>query len=161
MKQNLKARLDKKLIKPLMGFLKQGVSPEKLALCISLGGVIGLFPVVGITTIICAAVAIIFRLNMAVIQLINYFVYPLQLIILIPMVRFGAMLFGANPVPYTITELLDLFNTNFIGAIEVLWVALLYGLVAWVIIAIPLGMLLYFVSKMILKKLAKKPLDEG
>jgi len=160
LKQNLRKRLNEKFLKPLLEYLKQGISPEKLALCISLGGVIGLFPIIGVTTVICAAVAIIFKLNMAIIQLINYFVYPIQILLLIPMVKFGAMLFGTNPVPYTITELLDLFNEDFIGAIEILWVALLYGLLAWTIIAIPLGIMLYLISKAIFIRLARKPVSD-
>ncbi len=72
----------------------KGVSPEGMALTISLGFVLGLFPVMGCATLLCALAAGMLRLNIPAIQAVNYLVYPLQLAMLAPFVRLGGRLFG-------------------------------------------------------------------
>ena len=74
----------RRLIQPLMNFLKQGITPTKLALAVSLGFALGIFPVIGSTIILCTVFGFALRLNIPAIQLINGFVYPLQLILYIP-----------------------------------------------------------------------------
>lgn len=69
-----------KLYLPVINFLQQGLSPEKLAEGISWGLVLGFIPLMGSTTILCSLASLGRKINMAVIQLINWFVYPLQLI---------------------------------------------------------------------------------
>ena len=59
--------------------LKQGMSCSKISLCIAIGVILGIFPVLGTTTLLCAITAYVFRLNHPLIQLVNYAVYPLQL----------------------------------------------------------------------------------
>ena len=61
--------------------LKKGMSRKRVSLCIALGITPGIFPVLGTTTVLCAAAAILLRLNLPLIQLVNYAVYPLQLIL--------------------------------------------------------------------------------
>jgi uncharacterized protein (DUF2062 family) len=46
-------------------------------MAISLGVIIGMFPVQGTTTIICTLVSILFRLNLVVLQLANYLSFPI------------------------------------------------------------------------------------
>jgi hypothetical protein len=49
---------------PLLKFLKQGMSPERLALCVAIGGGVGNIPFLGLPGILCAAIALAFRLNL-------------------------------------------------------------------------------------------------
>lgn len=86
----------KKIIEPLNGLLKQGLSAKKLSLCLALGVTIGTFPVLGMTTILCTLAALIFKLNMPVIQFANYLVYPLQIILLVPFYYLGDLFFNAQ-----------------------------------------------------------------
>jgi uncharacterized protein (DUF2062 family) len=51
--------------------LMQGVTPQKIALSIALGISLGIIPVLGVTTMLCAMAAIRFKLNQPVIQLVN------------------------------------------------------------------------------------------
>ena len=129
----IKKYLHDKIGTPLMNLLSQGVSPEKLSISIACGAVIGLFPVLGATTLICAAIAIALRLNLVAIQLSNYLVYPLQIALLIPFVRFGAFICQADPPPLSAQELTLLFQQNFMGhhrapSSEQLYTPLLPGL---------------------------------
>jgi uncharacterized protein (DUF2062 family) len=48
------------------------VTPETLAFSLSLGTAIGLIPILGVSTMPCAAMAVILKLNMSSIQLANY-----------------------------------------------------------------------------------------
>lgn len=74
-------------------WLRQGVSPRRLALTLALGFAIGCVPVVGIPTLVCAGLALALRLNLPAIQAANYAVMPLQLIMIVPFVRLGGWLF--------------------------------------------------------------------
>ena len=94
-----------KIVKPTLKMLKQGTSPEKLSLSITSGAVIGILPVVGATSLLSAAIAFTFRLNVPTVQLINYLVYPLQLILMIPFIRMGAFLFNAESMPFSVQEI--------------------------------------------------------
>lgn len=155
MANKFKKNINDKLLKPLMGFLKQGMTPNKLALSVSLGFVFGLFPVVGITTILCLIIALVFKLNVAAIQLINYFVYPLQLLFIIPLINLGSNWLDINPIPYSISELVDLVKNDFFLALKQLWLAHLMGIFAWLIIIVPIGMIIYFSLRIVFKKMAK------
>ena len=78
-------------------WLRQGISPERLALTISLGFAIGCSPVVGVTTAVCVALALALRLNLPAIQAANYVAMPLQLALIVPFVRLGRWLFAFGP----------------------------------------------------------------
>ncbi len=91
--------LQRRLVRPVIELLRQGVTPEKIALSIVFGVTLGVFPVLGSTTALCAVAALAFRLNLPAIQIVNYFVYPLQIALLIPFFRVGEKLFGVEHLP--------------------------------------------------------------
>lgn len=136
--------LRKKLFLPLLDFLKQGITPEKLALSVVIGALMGIFPIIGTTTAICAIVAFALRLNMAAIQLINYFAYPLQIMLLIPFFTLGNRLFGGETAGFSLESLIAMFNADFFATVQNLWQTLLHGALMWAIVAVPLSLLMYF-----------------
>src|ERR1035441_2493001 len=69
-------------------WMRQGISPRRLALTLALGFAIGCIPVVGIPMAL--------RLNQPAIQAANYVAMPLQLILIVPFVRMGGWLFAAE-----------------------------------------------------------------
>src|SRR4051794_16880553 len=73
-------------------WLLLGISPQRLALTLALGFVVGCFPVFGVTTGICALMAFVFRLNLPAIQAANYAAMPFQLALLVPFVKLGGKL---------------------------------------------------------------------
>ncbi|MGC3999200.1 MAG: DUF2062 domain-containing protein [Anaeromyxobacter sp.] len=97
--------LRRAVLEPLARQLTQGVTPRRLALALALGLVLGAFPVLGTTTLLCAAVGVALRLNQPALQVANYVAYPLQLGLLLPFFDAGARLFGLPPVPFTLDEL--------------------------------------------------------
>lgn len=77
-------------------WLNQGVSPHRLALTLALGFAIGCFPVVGIPTALCTVLALALRLNLPAIQAANYAAMPLQLVLIVPLVRMGRWLLASR-----------------------------------------------------------------
>ena len=141
----IKNFLHRALVVPLVGFLKQGLTPEKLALSVALGIVLGIFPVFGTTTILCAVVALLFGINLPAIQLINYFASPLQLLFLIPFIRLGELLFNQAPLPLDVLQIITLLQSDMPGAIEFLWQTILHAIIAWLLIGPPVAAALYFI----------------
>jgi uncharacterized protein (DUF2062 family) len=78
-------------------WLRQGISPRRLALTLALGFAIGCIPVVGIPTVLCAGLALALKLNLPAIQAANYVVMPLQIALIVPFVRLGGWLFTFGP----------------------------------------------------------------
>jgi uncharacterized protein (DUF2062 family) len=78
-------------------WLSQGISPRRLALTLALGFAVGCIPVVGIPTLLCAALAFSLRLNLPAIQAANYAALPFQLALIVPFVRMGGWLISLLP----------------------------------------------------------------
>jgi len=125
----------RKIRDPLIALLKQGVTPEKLALSLAFGIVLGCFPVLGTTTLLCAAVALLLRLNLPAIQLVNYLVYPLQLLLILPFIRLGEFLLRAKSTQLALSQIQALTKTSFLDAFRELWLVLLHAVLAWAIVA--------------------------
>lgn len=142
----------RKIIDPIVKLLRQGISPEKIALGMAVGVVIGIFPVIGATTLLCTAAALILRLNLPAIQLVNYLVYPLQIALLIPFFEFGAWLFGVDPLPLSASQLISMFKTDLWDTIRQLWDTTLRAIVAWSLICLPTVAGLYILLRPLLKK---------
>ena len=152
----VKIFIERSLIVPLTNFLKQGLSPKKLALCVACGVSLGIFPVIGTTTLLCLLAALVFRLNIPAIQLINYFVSPLQFLLFIPFIRLGEFIFLQKQFPLDIFQILTLLNTNFFQGIHALWWITIHSIVAWITVGPLLGVFLYFIFVKIFTRFAKK-----
>jgi hypothetical protein len=82
-------------------WLRQGISPRRLAFTLSLGFVVGCIPVVGLPTGLCAVIALAFGLNQPAIQAANYLAMPFQVALILPLVRLGAKLIPLAAKPGT------------------------------------------------------------
>jgi uncharacterized protein (DUF2062 family) len=153
MVEKIKQLYNNKYIKPIKKLLMQGTSPRLIALGIAGAFVIGLFPVLGSTTILCAIFAFTFRLNLPLVQLINFSVYPLQLILLVPFMKLGEILFHFEKLKYGINDIVELVRKDTLHAITALWNVTIQAIGAWLIIAPVISIILYFTLFMILKRL--------
>jgi hypothetical protein len=118
-----------------------GASPEKLAWSIAVGLLIGINPILGSTTILCLALAFIFRLNVAASQLGNHVVYPLQFILIIPFIRAASRIFHTAPMPLSANELLHAAREHPLALSRQLWQWEWHAFILWAataIIAIPI-----------------------
>jgi len=142
------------VVGPIVALLTQGITPEKVALSLAFGIVLGIFPVLGSTTILCAAAALIFRLNLPAIQLVNYLIYPLQLFFLLPFIRLGELLFRAAPLQLSLAQMLAMARADLPHAVATLWLAGVHAMSAWLLIGPPAILLLYFLLSRALRQVA-------
>jgi hypothetical protein len=84
-------------------------STSKTAWTIALGFAIGMFPLMGLTTIACVLIAGALRLKQASIQLGNYAALPLQILLIIPFLRLGERITGAERFVFAPAALLKGF----------------------------------------------------
>jgi uncharacterized protein (DUF2062 family) len=126
--------------------LKQGMTPRKLAITCAFGAVISIFPIFGTTTLLCFGIAIALRLNIAIIQLVNYLFAPVQILLILPFIKIGSALFGLNPFPYSSDQLVDLFKNDFWLLVKEAGLALLAGVGMWILFSIPLFFLVFYLS---------------
>ena len=126
----------RRVVAPIVAQLRQGITPQKIALTLALGGVLGIFPILGATTLLCAVAGVWLRLNQPIIQLVNYLVYPLQIALLIPFYRAGERLFGAEPVPIVdVAGLVARFGEGPWQFILDYGLVGLYGIAVWLLAA--------------------------
>jgi uncharacterized protein (DUF2062 family) len=120
---------------PIFALLRLGATPEKLAWSIAVGLLIGVNPILGSTTILCLVVAFIFRLNVAASQIGNHIVYPLELLLVIPLMRLGSLVFRTEPIPLSPTALLDSARTSPLALTRQLWHWEWHAFIVWACIA--------------------------
>ena len=134
----------------------QGFTPQKIALTVTLGLTLGLFPILGATTALCALAGVWLKLNQPVIQLINYLASPLQLAMILVFVRTGEWLVRAPRVSFSIPELFRKFHESPAKFFHEFGLTGLHGIIAWLVIAPFMAALIYFLVLPPLKKLAAR-----
>jgi uncharacterized protein (DUF2062 family) len=127
--------------------LKEGRSIHKIALCLAMGATLGVFPVLGITTLLCTVAAFVFRLNLPAIQIVNYLVYPVQLALLTPFYSIGSWLFKQESWLTPGENLITLIKNDFWGSLASLWNLTLYAIITWMVICPILVLVLYMILK--------------
>lgn len=132
-------------------WLRQGISPRRLALTLALGFAIGCVPVVGIPTLVCAALAFTLRLNLPAIQAANYAVMPLQLLLIVPFVRLGGWLMSSGPNQAAQANML--LHASPLRLVTQMGAMAEQALLAWVLIAIPAVLLLTFMLTLVLRRI--------
>ncbi|MBI2376116.1 MAG: DUF2062 domain-containing protein [Deltaproteobacteria bacterium] len=157
MKNIVRAFFHRRVAEPLRAQLRQGVSARDLALALALGVALGVFPVLGTTTALCAIAGISLRLNQPAIQVANYLASPLQLLLFIPFFQAGAALFGLPPVPFTFDEIQTEMRSDF-GATAARYLgANARAVVAWAVFTPVAALGLYGVLRASLRRM----LDRG
>lgn len=132
-------------------WVRQGISPRRLALTLALGFAIGCIPVVGIPTLLCAALALLLRLNQPAIQAANYAAMPLQLILIVPFMHLGRWMFGFGPAHLHFSDWLR--NIAILRpAFHVGWLAS-QALFGWMLVAGPAVMLLWLTLTLMFRRI--------
>ena len=141
------------------GWLLQGISPRKLALTLALGFAIGCIPVVGVPTLLCAALAVTLKLNLPAIQAANYLAMPLQVLLILPFMRLGGWMFASGHPQATAAETL-LHGSP----LKLIWASgSLAGeaLGAWMVIAGPSVVLMTLALTLVLRRVPVLATEPG
>ncbi len=144
------------VVTPLVKQITQGANPRKIALAIAFGVTTGLFPLLGLTTVVSIAIGIPLKLNQPVLQLFRELTYPLHLATLLLFMRTGEALFGAPHVPLSIPMLLDRFFANPEQFFADFGMIGLYGVSVWVLMAPVLIAAIYFIARPLIESLSRR-----
>ncbi len=150
---NAKAFLRRRIVEPVLQQMRQGITPAKLALSLSLGLVLSSIPVLGFTGVLCVAVAAALRLNQPAIIAANYAATPLQLGLFVPFFQAGAWLTGAPPVSFSVAQVRAELEAGLWPTVAKYWDATLRAVGAWALVAPLAVLLLYVVLKRVLAHL--------
>lgn len=156
--------LQRKLVRPISDLLKQGVTPEKMALSLALGTALGIFPVLGSTTALCAIAALALGLNLPAIQIVNYFVYPAQIALLIPFFRLGERLFRAPHLAISVPQIYAMFHGNVWSvwsSMRLLWTTTWHATVVWCLAAPLIVAVIYSVLTPLLRRLLRRQITSA
>ncbi len=151
---SLSTHLRQRVWQPLLHLLRQGVSPGQLAWSTTLGAYLGIIPMLGVTTVLCTLIALPLRLNLVAIQAVNWLVYPLQILLIIPFFRGGERLFRQPPLELAPSELVALFKADMWGAMASLWSTTWHAVVVWFLVGIPFVAFSNFVLRVLFTRLA-------
>jgi uncharacterized protein (DUF2062 family) len=132
-----------------------------LAWSVAAGLALGVFPMLGATTLLCIGVAFAFRLNQPAMQLVNYLAYPLQLALLIPFIRIGERLFGAEPMPLSLAAMLGALKLDTLGTIALFWSRIWHACVVWALVVLPLAALLALILRPVFRAAIRRVKEQS
>jgi len=140
---------------PLIAVFKQGISPQVLALSFAFGVTGGIFPLPGITTLVCFVFIYFFQLNIAATQIINFLMTPIGVACVIPFVKLGNFIFGLEEDVSTITSLFA--QEGILTALRVAGSSILRGIFAWLLLLPFLTVLMYYALLPVVKRAIPPP----
>jgi uncharacterized protein (DUF2062 family) len=153
--------LRRHILDPLLALLKQGMAPNRLALCVSIGIVVGNIPILGVSSILCGLIALVFRLNLPAIQIVQAAMAPTQVLLIIPFVRMGEWILRAPHQALSIKAGLALIAQGAGNAVVVLWDAIIQAGFAWILVAPFMTFLLYKILTRVFERAATRVNNRG
>lgn len=148
--------LRRHIVDPLLMLLSQGLAPDRLALCVAIGIVVGNIPILGVSTILCVVIALAFRLNLPAIQLVQAAMAPTQVLLIIPFVRLGEWILQAPHQAISVAGGLALVAHGVLNAVIVLWGAIVHAGLAWLLVAPFVTFTLYRILTPVFERAAAK-----
>ena len=133
----------------IKNLLKEGLTPKQLALSIVISVLVSVFPIFGISTIVLTAIAVPLKLNLPITIAISYVAEPLKLVLILPFINLGGFIFGAEHSLLTYESIKASYNESFWNTVKDLSYELICGFVGWALLAIPVGIMLFFILKTI------------
>jgi uncharacterized protein (DUF2062 family) len=143
----------RRVVDVTLGQLRQGITPEKIALSIALGTIIAIFPIMGTTTALCLLVGVALRLNQPILQLVNWIAWPLQIPGIYFFVRAGEWVTRSPPVSFSISALLVAFKNSPLRFLQQYGMTGLRGVLAWALIAPFIAALLFGLTLPLLRRM--------
>lgn len=140
---------------PLAALLSQGLTAEKLALMLGVGGVCSLFPFLGFTSLLNFAVGWRLRLNQPLLQTLNQLLGPVQLVMIVVYVRWGEWLWRVEDQRFTLEAMLRVFREASLGDFlrQFGWAGI-HAATAWALTSPLLLAVIYYSTRPLLRRLA-------
>ena len=144
------------VLNPIVKQLTQGTSPAKIAQAIAYGVTIGIFPIIGSTTLLSILIGIPLKLNQPILQVFKSLATPLQWTLVLGFYRLGEILFNAPHVSLSIPKMMERFFAEPGPFFRDYGMTALYGIAVWCLIAPLLLAAIYFTSRPLIQTLAKQ-----
>ena len=144
------------VLNPIVKQLTQGTSPAKIAQAIAYGVTIGIFPIIGSTTLLSILIGIPLKLNQPILQVFKSLATPLQWTLVLGFYRLGEILFNAPHVSLSIPNMMERFFAEPGPFFRDYGMTALYGIAVWCLIAPLLLAAIYFTSRPLIQTLAKQ-----
>lgn len=139
----------------LLPILTQGTTPHKLALTIAISISMGIVPLLGVNSVACAAIAIIWGLNVPLMQILMWAFFPLQLFLYMKFFSLASFLFNREVFSMTLLQFWDLLKSDWLLALQKFALGNLFAIAAWAIISIPLTIACYYLARFVILKTRK------
>jgi len=123
------------VIDPVLGQLKQGISPEKLGWSVGTGVAIGIFPVWGTRAWICLLAGWLFKLNQPILHGFKSLLYPVHVLLLIPFIQLGQRILGKPPLKISVEYLKGEMAEGAWSFLREFGLVLLQAGLAWLLVA--------------------------
>jgi uncharacterized protein (DUF2062 family) len=136
----------------LLAELKQGITAKQLALACAVSLAISVNPFIGTTTLLCLLAGKIFRLNHVVMQIINYFSYPLQIALIIPWIRLGEKLSGSEAQVIEISQMKAEFSKSFVDFVTKFFQMGAHAFLGWLVVVPWATWILYKILVLVFKR---------
>jgi uncharacterized protein (DUF2062 family) len=125
----------RRIVNPIVTQLTQGVSAREITLTLALGATLGVFPIFGVTSILCLVAGYLLKLNQVILQTANWMVVWIHPVLLLLFVRLGERVVGAEAMPFVPTELVMEFNASPTAFMKRFGMTGLHGILGWSLIA--------------------------
>jgi len=143
------------VVNPIVHQLTQGTSPRQISLALAYGLAIGIFPIIGVTTIVALLLGVPLKLNQPILQGFKSLIGPLQWVLILPFYRAGETLYGAPHVPLSIPTMMDKFFEAPIPFFREYGMTALYGITVWCLLAPFIVVAAYYLVRPVIEGLNK------
>lgn len=146
----------KKQLQYIQNSLKQGLDPHQLALTCILAVLIGLIPVWGVSSLILTFLALRFKLNLVLIQLISWLMTPFQLVAMYFFFQKGNEMMGEQAKPIDLKMLQMVWQEGCLHTLYFIYQMHVYAFLLWLVTASILGLICYPVLKFTFNQIKKQ-----
>lgn len=131
----------------VISFVSSELSPQKIGLAFAIGIPLGIVPFFcGLNVLLSFLFAWRLRLNHLLIQTISSIIYPLQVLLYVPFMRLGVLLFSSDEMLFSTRLILSSFHEDALETLRLIGIWNLYAILVWGIVALPLGIIIYRIS---------------
>jgi uncharacterized protein (DUF2062 family) len=148
--------LQRWVVGPVVQQLTQGTSPRKIAQAIAWGMTLGIFPIIGSTTLLSVIVGVPMKLNQPILQAFKFIATPLQWALVLGFYRAGEWLFNAPHVSIHIPSMIERFFAEPGPFFRDYGMTALYGIAVWCLVAPVLIVGIRMISQYLVEGLARR-----
>jgi uncharacterized protein (DUF2062 family) len=132
--------------------LTQGLRQRDCCQAIAVAVTVGVFPIMGCSTLINSICAARFKLNQPIVQGCNWLVAPVKIALIFPFLRLGEWLFQAQPFQLSLAEFSQLFFSDIAKVGSEFAMTFVHAISGWFLCLPLIYALLFQVSRRLLAR---------